>query len=195
MLDGYHDVPPGKTAAVVTYLEMRQPPARRDPGPRRGELRLASPVDPTEYRARFREIGGPWLWFSRLRLSGPELHDTLAAPGLEVYWFTEGETVVGLVELDWRHSPDVELVLFGLRPGYEGSGLGSEMMRQTLALVWSRQPRRLWLHTCTLDHPRALAFYQRHGFTAYRRAIEIADDPRLNGILPRDAAPHVPIIE
>ena len=62
-------------------------------------------------------------------------------------------------------------------------------------LAWSRQVARVWVHTCTLDHPSALAFYQRSGFRAFRHQIEIADDPRLDGTLARSAAKHVPIIE
>jgi hypothetical protein len=58
-----------------------------------------------------------------------------------------------------------------------------------------REPiRRLFLHTCSLDHPAALPFYVRAGFVAYRRAIEVADDPRLYGALPLTAAPQIPII-
>ena len=54
--------------------------------------------------------------------------------------------------------------------------------------------RRVWVHTCTLDHPRALSFYLQAGFVAYERAVEVADDPRLTGEAPRTAAPHVPVI-
>ncbi|MFL5217644.1 MAG: GNAT family N-acetyltransferase, partial [Microvirga sp.] len=53
---------------------------------------------------------------------------------------------------------------------------------------------RLWVHTCSLDHPRAVAFYLGAGFRPYKRAIEVADDPRLTGDLPRDAEPQVPLI-
>ena len=53
---------------------------------------------------------------------------------------------------------------------------------------------RLWLHTCTLDHPAALRFYRRAGLRPYLRAIEVADDPRLTGRMPRDAAPDLPIL-
>jgi hypothetical protein len=52
----------------------------------------------------------------------------------------------------------------------------------------------LWLHTCTLDHPRALQFYMRSGFRPFRRQILITDDPRLTMGFPTGAAPHVPLI-
>ncbi|MCY4565611.1 MAG: GNAT family N-acetyltransferase, partial [Gammaproteobacteria bacterium] len=55
--------------------------------------------------------------------------------------------------------------------------------------------RRLWVHTCTFDHPGALDFYIRTGFVPYRRQIEVADDPRITGVLPRSAAPQVPLLD
>lgn len=42
---------------------------------------------------------------------------------------------------------------------------------------------------------RPLAFYRRSGFRRFRRQIEIADDPRLDGTAPRHVARHVPLIE
>ena len=54
---------------------------------------------------------------------------------------------------------------------------------------------RVWLHTCTFDHPAALAFYQRSGFRPFRRQVEVVNDPRLDGTVPRDVARHVPVIE
>ena len=61
--------------------------------------------------------------------------------------------------------------------------------------AFARPLRRFWVHTCTFDHPSAVDFYRRAGFAPYRRAVEIADDPRLSGLLARSAAPHVPMIE
>ena len=76
-----------------------------------------------------------------------------------------------------------------------GSGAGRWLMNRALELAWSRPVSRFWVHTCTLDHPSAVAFYERSGFRAFRQQIEIADDPRLDGTAPRGAARHVPIIE
>ncbi|HEY1447300.1 MAG TPA: hypothetical protein VGF33_02075, partial [Caulobacteraceae bacterium] len=60
--------------------------------------------------------------------------------------------------------------------------------------AWSRPIRRLWVHTCTFDHPSALGFYVRSGFAPYAFMVEVLPDPRLTGQLPPDAAPHVPLI-
>jgi hypothetical protein len=67
-------------------------------------------------------------------------------------------------------------------------------MTELLDRAWTDATKRVWLHTCTLDGPTALSFYRKCGFRPYKRAIEVADDPRLRGILPEDAAPQVPII-
>jgi hypothetical protein len=53
---------------------------------------------------------------------------------------------------------------------------------------------RMWVHTCTLDSPGALAFYIKAGFVPYRRQVEAFPDPRLTGLIQRDAAPQIPII-
>ena len=80
-----------------------------------------------------------------------------------------------------RNGPSVEIVFFGVVPELVGHGAGGWLMRRGLETIWAEGPSRVWLHTCTLDHPRAVGFYLKHGFRAYRRAIEVADDPRLVG--------------
>jgi hypothetical protein len=68
-------------------------------------------------------------------------------------------------------------------------------MAMALQLGWAEAGvQRMWVHTCTLDGPTALAFYQKAGFTAYQRQLETFQDPRISGLIPRDAAPHIPII-
>jgi hypothetical protein len=65
-------------------------------------------------------------------------------------------------------------------------------MNEAVRRAFAAPIGRLWVHTCSLDHPRALGFYLRSGFKPYKRAVEIADDPRLKGYLPLAAAPQMP---
>jgi GNAT superfamily N-acetyltransferase len=193
-VDGYTPVAPGKLAAVVTYLEMRAKPAGFEAA---GEysLRKAVEPDPDWYRRLFRAVGEDWLWFSRLRMSDEELTAILHDPRVDLFVLEHEGREGGLLELDRRTTPDVELTFFGVTPDLVGKGAGRWLIAQAIDIAWSFQPRRFWLHTCTLDHPRALAFYRKAGFTAYARAVEVSDDPRLTGDLPRGAAPHIPIIQ
>jgi GNAT superfamily N-acetyltransferase len=193
--DGYTDVPPGKIAAVVTSLEMlARPGARPDPANPPWRLRPVADPDLDWFRDLYRRVGQDWLWFSRLMLSDDALAAIVRDRAIELYALEYEGHDEGLLELDFRQAGDCELSFFGVTPGVIGRGAGRWLMNRALDLAWSRPIRRFWVHTCTLDHPRALTFYLRSGFSAYRRQIEIADDPRTAGILPPSAAPEIPVI-
>ena len=193
--DGYSDVPAGKIAAVVTHLEMTAPPARRADPPGNWALRKVDAPALPWYRDLFRRVGEDWLWFSRARMTDAELAAIIRAPGIEVYALVADGRDEGLLELDFREPGQCELTYFGVTSSLIGTGAARFLMNCALERAWSRDIRRVWVHTCTLDHPSAVAFYQRSGFRPFRRQIEVADDPRLDGTALRDAAPHVPIIE
>jgi GNAT superfamily N-acetyltransferase len=192
--DGYVDLPQGRLAAVVTYLEMTSapqlPPRRMDAWP---VVRIESP-DLNWYRALFRAVGEEWLWFSRLRISDEELAAVIRHPSVEVYSLRVDGADKGLLELDRRVLPEIEIAYFGVTPDLIGHGAGSQLMRHALEQAWSHRPRRLHLHTCTLDHPNALPFYLKWGFHPWKRAVEVALDPRLTGDARACAAPHIPLI-
>jgi len=193
-LDGYTDLPPGKIATIVTYLEMRQRPALPPFRTPEGWSLQRIDGDHRRYRALFRTIGEPWLWFSRAMMPDDELAAILDDPKVEAYALHDGTADVGLLELDFRPEVEVELAFLGLVPGFIGKGAGRFLMNEAVERAFSRPVERFFVHTCTLDSPGALPFYMRSGFTPYRRAIEVADDPRLLGFLPLEAAPHVPVL-
>lgn len=193
--NGYTDLPPGKLAAVVTYLEMRTPPPVGTCTTMSDFIiRQAEKPDLDWYRQLFRQIGRPWLWFSRLRKSDDELRAILHNPGIDIFVLSHNGVDGGLLEFDRRHMPEIEILFFGVMPELIGKGAGRALLEHCLPLEWEHRPQRIWLHTCTWDHPKALAFYIRAGFVPYKRGLEIANDPRLTGDLPRDAAPEVPIL-
>lgn len=192
---GCHDIAPGKLAAVVTSLEMHGRPAPRpEPADPAWSLRRVPEPDATWYRDLFRRIGEAWLWDSRLRLSDAALLAIIRHGAVEVHTMTVAGHDAGLLELDFRVPGECELAFFGLMAELVGRGAGRFMMNGAISLAWARPIARFWVHTCTLDHPGALDFYVRSGFRAYRRQIEVADDPRLMGRLSPGAAPHAPII-
>jgi GNAT superfamily N-acetyltransferase len=182
-------------AAVVTSLEMLarpaiRPEARSDSWP----LRPVTMPEPGWYRDLFRRVGQDWLWESRLRLTDPELAAVIRHPAVEIFVpLVEGRPE-GLVELDFRVDGECELSFFGLTPVLIGRGAGRWLMNRAIERAWSRPIRRFWVHTCSLDHPAALDFYRRSGFVPFHRQVAIGPDPRLDGTLPREAAPQVPIL-
>lgn len=192
-LNGYTDLPPGKVASVVTYLEMHERPSSpRAPQPVGLSLhRLTGETG--RYRDLFRLIGEHWLWFSRAGMSDEKLAETIGDPNVEAYALNDGKADIGLLELDFYPDGDAELMYLGLVPGSIGKGAGRFLIEEAIHRAFDRPIRRFFVHTCSLDHPGALAFYMRAGLKPYKQAIEVVDDPRLLGVLPRGAAPHVPI--
>ena len=188
------DVPAGQLAAVVTYLEMRVPPGVTVPASPLRLVAVERPA-PAAYRELFRKVGAPWLWFSRLIMPDDMLAAILDHPGVELFEVRDGEAMVGMLELDRRESGACELAYLGLIPAYAGQGHGRWLLAEAVARAWSGDAvERVHVHTCSLDHPAALAAYRRAGFVATARKVETFIDPRLAGILSRDAAPHVPLL-
>jgi GNAT superfamily N-acetyltransferase len=194
--DEFTLVPPGEIAAVVTHLEMHAKPAlRREPG-KPGEYALRRMNKPvlSEYREIYRRVGEQWLWFSRLAMDDEALTAIVHDPAVEVHILRHRGRDEGILEVDFRKFPEVEISFLGVTGQLLGKGAGRYLMNRALEIAWARAPKRVTIHTCTLDHPRALEFYLKTGFTPYSRSIEVADDPRLHGVLPRQAAPQIPII-
>ncbi len=175
---------------------MLAPPPLRPPV--KSALRLErwlAPVDRDRYRALFRQIGEEWLWLGRLVIDDARLASIIDAPSTEIHIPSRRDGVpVGLLELDFSVPGEVELAYFGLVPGMTGNGHGGWLMAHALRLAWRPGIKRVWVHTCDLDHPGALGFYQAQGFVPFARAVEILPDPRVMGIHPRSAAPRIAIL-
>lgn len=182
-------------ATVVTTLEMRtQPPRRPLPSSPFRLTRWRSPL-PNRYRALFRRVGERWLWYSRLAFDDAKLLAIIGDPGVEIYAVEDRMGVeIGMLELDLRQAGATELSYFGLVPELAGQGHGRWLMANALALAWRPGVGRVWVHTCTLDHPRALGFYRAQGFVPVRRTLETFPDPRALGLLPETAAPQIPYL-
>lgn len=194
--DGYTDLAPGQIAALTTYLrhDLAELPPR--PGlPAPYALVPLRADEASRYLTLFRAIGQDWLWFGRIAASAEALAALLAAPQVEALALVGPEGDIGLLELDFRQAEEPELAYFGLVPGAIGLGLGRMLIAEALHRARARAASHLMVHTCHLDAPGALGFYQHAGFRPYKRAIEVFRDPRLDGILPREAAAHLPIID
>lgn len=193
--DGLHELPSGKLAAIVTYLEMFKRPDPR-PVPEQPGLELIRHEAPglDWYRALYRRVGEDWLWFSRMYMPDAKLSAILSDPDVEVYSARKDGVDLGLLELDFRDPDNTELAFFGLDASLIGGGTGRWLMEHALDLAFAHPIKRFFVHTCTLDSPQAVGFYIRSGFAPYGRAIEVMDDPRINGPLAKTAAPHIPLI-
>jgi GNAT superfamily N-acetyltransferase len=190
----YEALPDGELAAVVTFLDMTERPEVEVPPSTLHLLRIYDPT-PDRYRALFRLVGAPWLWFSRLTLDDEQLLAIVRDPKVELFAVQDGNgRDVGMLELDFREPGSCELAFVGLVPGLSGLGHGKWLLAEAVSRGWRDGVSRVHVHTCTLDHPAALAAYRRAGFVPVKRAVERFPDPRLAGILPKDSAPQIPLL-
>jgi GNAT superfamily N-acetyltransferase len=154
------------TTARRTYLEMRSPealvPARAPAAD--VSVRHESPCPPALYREVYRGVGGSYRWTDRAEWTDDEIAAHLSTPSLGVWTLRVGGEVGGFFELEPRADGSVQVAYFGLMPGFIGRGLGGYMLTEAVRTAWALRPTRVWLHTCTFDHPSALPNYLARGF-------------------------------
>jgi GNAT superfamily N-acetyltransferase len=157
----------------TTYLQMLAHTPQVVPPPRDG-LAVVHARRPTVgyYRFLYDAVGRDYNWTSRTKLSDAELAALLHDPRMEVYVLMTDGVPAGFAELDRRVEGEIEIVQFGLMPEFIGQGLGRYFLRWTIDKAWGYGPRRLWLHTCSKDHPTALPNYLKGGFTIYKETIK-----------------------
>ncbi len=159
---------------TVTYLEMLEKPRAAGPAPPSDGISVVHAVCPTVsfYRFLYGTVGAPWHWVDRFKLGDDQLAAIVQDPRVGTFVLYVRGVPAGYIELDWRRAPDVEIAYFGIVPEFIGRGLGPYLLRFGIDTAWERGARRIWLHTCTLDHPRALDTYLRAGFRIYDTRTE-----------------------
>jgi len=176
---------PGKLETEITHLEMHARPGTAPVLPDGADVRIEHVQAPSLefYRYLYGSVGAEWLWWERRVMADDKLAAIIHDPGVEVFVMYAGGEPAGYGELDRRDPGNVELAYFGLMPHFIGRGLGLYFLDWLVDRAWNTdQIKRFWVHTCTLDHPRALGTYQRAGFEIFDRETEVVDDPRLSGV-------------
>jgi GNAT superfamily N-acetyltransferase len=131
------------------------------------------------YRYLYETVGAPWCWVDRRWMGDAELASLVHAEGVEVHVAYADGAPAGYVELDARAPGEVEIVYFGLVPAWIGRGLGGPLLDLAIARAWSLPGvTRVWVHTCSLDHPSARAAYERAGLVVYEAHEHEEWDPR-----------------
>ena len=169
---------PGVREVAVTDLEMTDPDQLRpgrEPAVEATFVRAGRPA-PELSRFFYRAVGGDWYWLDRLDWTYEQWHAWVTAPGHELWTCWVDGVPAGYVELDRHVDGQVEVAYFGLLPEFAGLGLGGWLLTRAVERAWEVEgTHRVWLHTCELDSPAALANYQARGFVACGTSIEYWD--------------------
>lgn len=148
-----------------TYLEMRSPADLVGEGSAGPEVRLEEVRRcPWHfYRYLYVEVGRLYHWKDRLPWTEAQFREWLAGPS-RVWLLSVAGAPAGFFELRGHPDRSQEIAYFGLLPEYQGMGLGKFLLTRAVQEAWAGSPERVWLHTCTLDHPGALPNYLKRGF-------------------------------
>lgn len=167
-----------------THLEMLSEPTSIPPAPPADSHAIMRAHNPTVsfYKYLYYTIGEKYLWWERRVISDAELAEIIQADNVEVFVLYIEGTPAGYYELVmYNETDEVGLEYFGLLPEFVGRRLGPYLLRVAINDAWSRNPHRVIVNTCTLDHPSALPNYQRAGFVPYDQDTFEIDDPRQAG--------------
>jgi len=141
-----------------------------------GRLTVSQAMTPNPALNRFFYfgVGSDWLWRTRRTWTWADWESKISAPGYQTWVGSFSGSPAGYFELDATDPTNVEIVYFGLLPVFIGAGLGQPFIGCCLDAAWSNpNTERVWLHTCSFDHERALPNYLNAGFEIERTTDEV----------------------
>jgi len=165
------------------YLEIDDRAALRRPRALASslEIRQACIPLPELNRFLFVAVGRDWYWRARLKWTREQWLAYMGRPELETWVAYVQGTPAGYYEQDLQPGGSAEIVNFGMLPQFTGQGLGGHLLTHAIERGWQRGAQRVWLHTCTLDHPQARAHYLARGMRQYDQQTitrEVDDGPQ-----------------
>jgi len=161
------------TLVTRTYLEMDSPDELRpaetpQPAP---AIDRVEDCSPELFRFLYTEVGREFYWRDRLGWSDETVRRHLADLSVSIWLLTWEREPAGYFELRKHEDESVEIAYFGLLPDFIGRGWGKYLLTRATQAAWGLGPKRVWLHTCTLDHPAALPNYKKRGFRPVREEV------------------------
>jgi len=113
-------------------------------------------------------VGGPWQWINKLGWTDQQWLEYVGREQLKTYVGYFSGTPIGYFEIELQPNREVMILYFGLIPEFIGKGFGGLFLSQAIDICWSYPVDRVWLHTCTLDHPTAIKNYLNRGFKVFK---------------------------
>ena len=168
-----------ETQITTYYLELRGVSELKPSGSDVPELEIreARIASPELGRFLYTAVGRGWGWTDRLSWSDAKWLAHLERPEVEVWIAHLDGVIAGYVELEWQPEESVEIVYFGLLRQFMGRGIGGFLLSDTVERAFQKGAQRVWLHTCSLDSPRAIENYRARGFKLFNEETSFKDLP------------------
>ncbi|MBT4798689.1 MAG: GNAT family N-acetyltransferase [Verrucomicrobia bacterium] len=131
------------------------------------------PTDDAAINTQFyREVGGDWQWVDRLNWTDNQWEKWVSRENLRTWIARLGTEAAGYVEMEIQEGGNIEIVYFGLLPLMIGKGIGGGVLSLAIREAWKiKGTQRVWLHTCSEDHPHALGNYEKRGFRLFKTEV------------------------
>ncbi len=158
-----------KIEVLTTYLSVDIPYNILNVKSLSGFTLLRHPLISVEYYMYlYARVGMLWGWTGRYLLSKSQLTEKLRENEIVILY--KRSVPVGFYELEFTGNRFVEIAYFGVEPDLVGGGVGKFMMSDAFQRCNSLNISKIYLHTCSFDHPNALSFYQSCGFEIRKTA-------------------------
>ena len=131
------------------------------------------PTDDAAINTQFyREVGGDWQWVDRLNWTDNQWEKWVSRENLRTWVAHLGAEAAGYVEIEIQEVGNIEIDYFGLLPLMIGKGIGGGVLSLAIREAWKiKGTQRVWLHTCSEDHPHALGNYEKRGFRLFKTEV------------------------
>ena len=115
-------------------------------------------------------IGADWAWRDKLSWTDDQWRAYVEDESLHTFVAYHDGSLAGYFELS-HAGGEVEIAYFGLASSFIGKGFGGAFLTCALEEAWRMTPRRVWVHTCNLDHAFALKNYEDRGMVVYKTEV------------------------
>jgi len=154
---------------IIYHLEMCSPAELKGkPGVPGLEINALADSNFRLNKRLYRLVGEQWQWNDRLDWSDDQWKAYAEAGDLWTWVAYFEGTLAGYFELHQQAGNDVEIAYFGLLPKFIGRGLGGCLLTRAIQAAWNLDAARVWVHTCSLDHPGALGNYRARGMQVFK---------------------------
>ena len=158
---------------TTTYLEMTSPDDLIEKQAPKGlDIREVKIKQYPFNRFLYQFVGKPWQWTDKLSHTDEQWQAYAENDNLRTWVAYSEGAIAGYFELQKQSGGNVEIAYFGLAEEFIGKGFGGYLLSRAIDEAWGWEgTERVWVHTCTLDHPSALNNYMARGLSVYHEEV------------------------
>jgi ribosomal protein S18 acetylase RimI-like enzyme len=132
-------------------------------------LELLSPTNFQLNKFFYKNVGKKHQWVDRLVWSETQWIDYVSSKNVKTYIFKYNKDLAGFFELiSHIENKETEIAYFGLLEEFQNKKLGSYLLSEAIKISLTENTKRVWLHTCSLDHKNALNNYIARGMKIFK---------------------------